>query len=83
MGYLVDPQEFFDAPSSKAEFEKLANSAQAIAAIISITSATTQGETSQKSEPSEHDKAPEDSKAKESAVEEPEVFGPKTAELPT
>ena len=53
VGYLVDPQEFFDVPGSEAEFEKLARSAQAIAAIIAISSEKMQGETSQNSEPPE------------------------------
>ncbi|EDR14134.1 uncharacterized protein LACBIDRAFT_321942 [Laccaria bicolor S238N-H82] len=74
VGYLVDPQEFFDTPSSKDEFEKLARSAQAIAAIISISSETTQGETSQKSEPSEHNEVPEDPTIKVTPAEEPEAF---------
>ena len=62
VGYLVDPQEFFDAPGSEVEFEKLARSAQAIAAIIAISSEKMQGETLQNSEPPEDNIVPEKKK---------------------
>lgn len=80
LGYLVDPQEFFDSPNSKEEFEKLARSAQAIAAIIAI-SEKSQGEVPLQTSPAEDDKAPEDQTDKVRDEEE-ESFGPKTAELP-
>ena len=47
IGYLVDPEEFFDAPNSEEEFETFARSTQAIASLISISSNRTQEESSQ------------------------------------
>ena len=82
VGYLVDPEEFFNAPDLEEEFEKFARSAQAIASLISISSKTTQEESSQKATPSEGDSTPEKSTADNKQEEEVEAYGPKTAELP-
>ena len=83
IGYLVDPQEFFDAPNLEEEFEKLACSAQAIASIIAIAlDSKDRMDISQKMTTLEDDKTPEDLATKETQDEETEAYGPKTAELP-
>lgn len=38
IGYLVDPQEYFDTPSTQEDLEQLSKSAQAVASIIAIAS---------------------------------------------
>ena len=58
VGYLVDPQEFFDAPNSEEGFEKLARSVQAIASIIAISSDTMQEGSHQQSPLSKSDDVP-------------------------
>lgn len=75
IGYLVDPQEFFNTPSSEEELEKLTCFAQAVASIIATSSENTP-------KALESNKAPEDQTTNESQLEETEAFGPKTAELP-
>ena len=82
VGYLVDPEEFFDAPNLEEEFETFARSAQAIASLISISSNRTQEESSQSVAPSEGNSTPEKSTADDKQDEEAETYGPKTAELP-
>lgn len=82
VGYLVDPQEFFDAPSSEEEFEKLARSMQDIASIIAISSEKAQEGTHQQPTSSESNDAPEVPIVSKDNGVEAETFSPKTAELP-
>ena len=77
IGYLVDPQEFFDAPNSKEKLEELEKSAQAVASIIAIAADKKESAT---------DNTPPDSTqgnktpSQEETLDD-ESYGPKTAEL--
>lgn len=83
VGYLMDPQEYFDAPETTEGLDKLAKMAEALAAIISISSndlcqtlsvLVTSEEQPEQSEPNGENKTKEEN--------EPKEYGPKTAELP-
>lgn len=86
VGYLVDPQEHFDSPGSRDRLEELVKSAQAIASIIAIASENDKGP-DQKATPGEahstERSASEDNTSEgfEEEREEPELYGPKTAEM--
>ena len=84
IGYLVDPQEFFDTPNSKEKLEQFKKSAQAVAAVIAIA-ADGKETASNEETPSNstgEDKAQEDPSKAQEDPSEAEQFGPKTAELP-
>ena len=76
IGYLVDPQEFFDAPNSEEKLEQFKKSAQAVASMIAIAA---------DSKESTQNEVPLDSTGGDDLQEdspEAEQYGPKTAELP-
>ena len=82
IGYLTDPQEYFDAPHSQDEFDKFAKSAQAVAAIIALSDEKLARPKTPEGQTTEGTNARADNETKQKQAEEPEVFGPKTAELP-
>ena len=82
VGYLVDPQEFFNTPESEEGREKFTCSAQAIASIIAVSSKDDRREKAQETVPTEKNEAPEDLTRNAAQNEESETFGPKAADLP-
>ena len=82
IGYLSDPQEYFDAPHDQEEFDKFARSAQAVAAVIAISIKRLHQLTPSKDPAAANPDDPLDKEAKLKQSEEPETFSPKTAELP-
>ena len=75
IGYLVDPQEFFDAPDSEEKLEQLKKAAQAVASMIAIAA-----DSKETKEAVPDETPPRDDSQEEHS--EAEQFGPKTAELP-
>ena len=83
IGYLTDPQEYFDAPLTQEGLDKFTKSAQAVAAVIAISSEKLQQPTSPGTSTTEESSAsPKGASVNEEQAEEAELFGPKTAELP-
>ena len=75
IGYLVDPQEFFDVPDSEEKLEQFKKSAQAVASMIAIAADSKESK----------EAVPDETPPRDESREEPpeaEQFGPKTAELP-
>ena len=77
IGYLVDPQEFFDAPHSEEKLGQLRKSAEAVASMIAIAADSKE---SARDEPTSS--IPTKSESTQEGTSDPEQFGPKTAELP-
>ena len=80
VGYLTDPQEHFDAPQTPEGLDKLVKMAEALAAIIALSPSNS----SQASPPQDKSESQSESNQEKDVQEEnePEAYGPKTAELP-
>lgn len=81
IGYLSDPQEYFNAPLTPEGLDKLTKSAQAVAAIIAISTEKLH-QLSPENPTTEEASSSAENKNTEKQSEEPEIFSPKTAELP-
>ena len=82
IGYLTDPQDYFDVPHTQDEFDKWARSAQAVATIIAISNEKLPQSTPPEGSTSVDANTSHDNEDEQKQSDEPEVFGPKTAELP-
>ncbi|EDR09698.1 uncharacterized protein LACBIDRAFT_326241 [Laccaria bicolor S238N-H82] len=83
VGYLTDPQEYFDAPQTSQGLDKLVKMAEALVTIIAVSSSDSNQTSSTSEESEKPSEQAEPSLEKEvSEEEEPEAYGPKTAELP-
>lgn len=82
IGYLSDPQEYFDAPHTAEGLDRLTRSAQAVAAVIAISSDKLHQPASSEEPIAKETSDPARTENTDELPEEQEAFGPKTAELP-